>query len=139
MVLGQPIDHLGERAQPGRGQNARLAHTAAHHLAHAASALDEIDRPGQHGADRRAQSLGEAEHHGIHRGGELPDVNPLGDCGIEDAGAIEMDLQAGLVGHHAERRGLVWAQTAAALAVVGVLQAEQRTAWLVDIRFSDSP
>src|SRR5437868_12882520 len=139
MVLRQAVDHFVERAQARRRENASLAHAAADHFAHPAGALDEIGPPGQHGADRRTQSLGEAEHHRIDRTGELADVDPLRYGGIEDPGPVPVDLQAGPVGHEAERFGLARAQTGTALAVVGVLEAEHGATWLVDIRFSNGP
>src|SRR3989441_11195938 len=139
VILREAIDHFVQRAQPRSGQHTRLAHTAADHLAHPASALEELARARQHGPDRRTQSLGEAEHDGVHRTGELADVDPLRDGGIENPGAVQVNLQAGLMSHGAERLGLGRAQTGPTFAIVGVLEAEQRTAWLMDVRFPDDP
>ena len=53
--------------------------------------------PGQHGAGGRAQSLGETEHHGVGGGQISRDGHAGGVGGVEDAGAIHVDLDAALV------------------------------------------
>ena len=41
MIVGEPIDVVLERVQPGRRQDAGLTHAAAEHLADAMDAVDE--------------------------------------------------------------------------------------------------
>ena len=59
MVLGQTLDIVLQRVEPGGRDNARLAHGAAELVLEAPGSFDEIGRPGQNRTDRRTQPLGE--------------------------------------------------------------------------------
>src|SRR5206468_12525840 len=60
-----PLDVVIQRVKRRRGQNARLAHAAAEHLAEAVAAFDERLCPGDDRSDRRAQALREAHRNRI--------------------------------------------------------------------------
>src|SRR5260370_41336137 len=106
-------------------------------MARAGGGRDKVRGSGQPRADGRAESVGKTEHHRVDGGGELADVDPLRHGGVENPRAVQMHRKAGIVGDGAERLHLARAQTGAALAVVGVLQAEQPGAWLMDVGFAD--
>src|SRR6202011_4869495 len=137
MVLGESIDHFSERQQAGCCQHPGLAHPAAQHLAHAAGALDEVSRPGQHGADRCAEPFRKTEHHRVDGGGQFVDVDPLRHGGVEDPRAVQMHGKAGLVRDVTQGGGLRRAQARPTFAVVRVLETEESRYRLVDIRLAD--
>ena len=67
VVLGQAVDVVLQRVDPGGRDDARLAHRAAEALLEDPGLLDERARARQHGADRRAEALGQVEPHAVER------------------------------------------------------------------------
>src|SRR3990170_2766789 len=90
VVLGEPVDHAFERNQPGRGEDAHLAHPAAQHLPRAARARHELARAADERADRRRQALGQAEGDRVDGPREVGDRPAERHRGVEDARAVEM-------------------------------------------------
>src|SRR5439155_16485683 len=65
VVLRQPVHHPLERDDPRGGEDARLPHAAAHHLAHAPRPRDELARGADHRTHGRPQPLRQAEGHRV--------------------------------------------------------------------------
>jgi hypothetical protein len=61
MILGEPIDHGGQRDDPGGCNYPRLAHPAAQQLARTPRAFHERARPAKHRSHRAGKALGETE------------------------------------------------------------------------------
>ncbi len=125
VILGEAVDHLGERNEARRGQHADLAHAAAEHLADAPRLLNEVAVADQQRSDRRRQPLGEAEHHRVALAGELGGAGGEGGGGVEDASAVEVHAQPVVVGERRQGAGAHGIHRQARPQVVGVLQAQQ--------------
>ena len=82
-------------------------------------------RAHQHRSDRRAQPLRQAEHHRVGLGRQLVDRNAQRHRRIEDARAIEMHRQSGLVGAVADLVEDLRRSDRSARHVVRVLQRDQ--------------
>ena len=58
VVLGETFPHFPEGQKACRGEDARLAHPAAHGLSPGTRLVDEVGATREHGADGRAETLG---------------------------------------------------------------------------------
>ena len=77
-----------------RREYANLAHAASEHFAIHAGAFDEFTGADDHGAYGRAKPFGEAEHNRVAFLGHMGNV--IVECrgGVEDARAVEVNVQA---------------------------------------------
>ena len=137
MVVGEPVDHVLERVDAGRGDDAGLAHAAAEHLAVAPRLGDELLRAAEHGADRAAQALREAERDRVAVRREAGDRDAELHGGVEDARAVDVHGQAVLVGDVADGGEVFFVEDGAAGAVVRVLDADEAGARVVLVVRSD--
>src|SRR6267378_2394207 len=67
VIVGQTLDVMPERVDAARGDDAGLAHGAAHLLLAAPRLVDERARAGHGRADRRAEALGEIDPRRVER------------------------------------------------------------------------
>ena len=124
VVLLQPPDHLGQREDARRRDDARLAHAAAEDLPHPPGAVDERRRAADHRPDRRGEPFRQAE---LHRR-DVP--RPVGDrpAGrdrrVEQPRAVEVNRQVVAGGDGRDRREVLGRQNRAAAPVVRVLEAD---------------
>lgn len=140
----QARGHFFHRDQPGRRQNARLPHPSAEAFAKLPPARDRGRGPEQHRADRRSQPFREAEHHGVGVPRNPRDGMAGRDRRIEDARAVDVNLQAACVRTIADivDRGEIVER--AAVHVVRMLQRHQRRGGVksvagLDLRFNLRP
>ena len=93
VVHGQPLDVVLERVNAGRGEDPRLAHAPAEHLAPAVRLLDERTTATQHRTARRAEAFRQAKRDRVEVPGDLGDRHHLLDRGVEHPGSVEMKGQ----------------------------------------------
>ena len=93
VVVGEALDVVFERMQPGRGDDPGLAHRAPEHLLPAPRLVDEVRGAGEDGADGGSEPLGEVEPRAVERPSPRGRVDPAGDRGVEQPGAVEMGAQ----------------------------------------------
>src|ERR1051325_7603324 len=93
VIFVKALGRFLESDEAGCGDNAGLAHAAAKHFAIDAGLVDEFLRADNHGADGGAKAFREAEHDGIEIARHLRDGFTESDGGVEDARAVEMDLE----------------------------------------------
>ena len=102
VVLVEALDHARvavlQRHEAGGRDDPDLAHPAADHLARAAGAEDEVLRADDDRADRAGEALAEAERERVGRAGEVARGLAERDRGVEEAGAIDVQRDAVLVG-----------------------------------------
>ena len=125
MIVDQPIHPLAQRDQPCRGEDTRLPHPAAHHLAVAARPIDRVLRTDQQRANRCGESLRQAEGQRIGPVRELCRVAPQRDRGVEDPRTVDVDAQTVRVRHLEQCRQFGEVEHRAARCVVGVLDRQQ--------------
>ena len=94
VVVGEPVDVVVERVQPGRGEHPGLAHAAAEPLAPHPRLGDRVGGADHQRADRRAEPLGQAD--GQHVGDAPYSASGYagGDVRVPDPGAVEVDAGA---------------------------------------------
>ncbi len=109
----------------GGGQDARLAHAAAQHLAGAAGAVDEILVTAQQGTHGGAQPLGQAKGHRVDVLGQLAHVYAQGHAGVKDPSAIQVYLEPVLVGDLAYRGEIVRGDGGPTAVIVRVFQGDE--------------
>ena len=126
VVVGESLDVMLERVEARRGEDAGLAHAAAQHLARAVHAPDHLVRAAHERADRRAEALGEAEGHRVEGLGPDRRGGSGRDHGVPQARAVEVQGEPVLLGHLRHVLQLVEREDAAAGAVVGVLDRDDR-------------
>ena len=138
VVLGQAVDHAGvailERDQPGRGEDAHLAHAATDELARTPRAVDERGRADDHGADGRREPLREAEGDGVRGPGQNRGGQAERHGGVEEPGTVHVEGDAALVGDRRDRPHVLERERAAAGMGVRVLENDQARGRLVDVR-----
>ena len=140
VVVGQAIDHagrtVGQGDEAGRGQDADLAHPATDELARAARARDDVVRADQDRPDRAAEALGQAERHGVRRIGQVPGRHagrPLGDHGVPEASAIDVERDAVAARDGGDLAGVRGRQRLAHRVGMGVLERDEARQRLVGI------
>jgi len=133
VILGEPVDHALERDQPGRGEDAHLAHAATQHLSHAARPRHELARAADERADRRRQTLGQAEGEGVDRPREVGDRPAERHRGVEDTRAVEMHGDAVGARRRRDVGDLLRRAAGAAVAVVRILEADEAGDGDVDV------
>ena len=92
------------RIAPGRGEDSRLPHAAAQHLAPAPRGPDEVAPAAQHRADRRAEPLRQAHRHRIEALRDRPRRHALLHRGVPQPRAVEVQREPCAVGELARRR-----------------------------------
>ena len=95
VVLGQPRDVVIEREVRRRGENARLSHAAAEHLAQAPRAVDRSARAAERGADRRPEPLREAGRDGVEAARPVRGRDAARDLRVEEPRAVEVRREPG--------------------------------------------
>ena len=126
VVVGEPLDVVGEGVAARRGGDPGLAHRPAEAVLPPPRPLDVVGRPGQHGAERRAEALREVDPGAVDLAGPAIGGHPRGDDGVEQAGAVEVDAQPVAVGQVDDLGVAVERPHRAAAEVVGLLEADQR-------------
>ena len=122
VVLGQAAHHRLQGYEPGRGENAHLAHAPPELLSHAAGGLDPIPGGDQQRPRRRAQSLRQRHHRRVRALQQALRLHAEGHRGVPDARAVDVHLQPRLpAGVHRIRR-LLHGVVRAPREVVGVLE-----------------
>ena len=126
MVVGEPVDVVGEGVAARRGGDAGLAHRPAEPVLPPPRPLDVVGRPGEHGAERRAEALGEVDPRAVDLAGPAVGGDARGDDGVEQAGAVEVDAQPVPVGQVDDLGVAVEGPHRPAAEVVGLLEAHER-------------
>ncbi len=126
VIFVQTRGRILQSDQSRGGQHADLAHPAAEELAIHARFFDELARADQHGTNRRAESFREAKHHGVEFARQFGDGVPQRRGCIENARAVKMHRQAGVVGAIANILRHIRRIDRAARHIVRTLQADQR-------------
>src|SRR6267378_827739 len=93
VIVGQTLDVMPERVDAARGDDAGLAHGAAHLLLAAPRLVDERARAGHGRADRRAEALGEIDPRRVERRREVAGGHAAGDDGVHEPRPVEMRRQ----------------------------------------------
>ena len=133
MVFGEPLLVVLEGVEGGGGDDAGLAHAAAEGLAGAAGLVDGLLGSGEQGAHGGAEALGGADGDGVRVLAPLAGRDAGRGLGVEEPGAVEVDLEAALPRHVGGGGEVFERVDLAAGGVVGVLQAEQARAREVDV------
>src|SRR5208337_1381943 len=90
MILGQPIDHRGQRDDSRRRDYSRLPHTATEHFAGPMRASDKFAAPTQKRTHRASESLRQAKRYGIGAARDFLRRRLERERGVEDSRAVEM-------------------------------------------------
>lgn len=93
VVIGEAVDMIFECVDAGGGELAGLAEATADDFAPAAGLVDEICGADEEGADGGAEALGEAKGDGVEGGGDRGGGIAGGDGGVEEAGAVEVEVE----------------------------------------------
>ena len=125
MVFMQAARHGFQSDNAGGGDNADLAHAAAHKAALAAGLFDEVARTDHEGAHGGAEALGQAELDGIGMAAQFFHVRAQGGGGVEDAGAVHVNRQGILAGHGGDGSQFSCRIACAAGIVVGILDGDE--------------
>jgi hypothetical protein len=94
MILGEPIDHGGQRDDPGSRDYPCLAHPPAQQLARTPRAFHERAPPAQHRSHRAGEPLGETKRNCVGMRRDTARAGLERERRVEDACAVEMDAQA---------------------------------------------
>ncbi len=125
VVVGQPLDVVVEGVQPGRGEDADLAHPAAHPLAAHPGLVDRVPRPDHQRADRGAEPLGQADGEHVRDRAVLGERRAGGDVRVPDPRAVEVHAGADAGRPLAQVAQVLERQHRAAGEVVGVLDRDR--------------
>ena len=90
VVLGEAVDVVLERVDPGRGEDPGLAHRPAEPLLPAPYLAEPVPRGREHRAHRTAEALAEVDPHGIEPPGEVAGRDPGRDRRVEEPGAVHV-------------------------------------------------
>ena len=96
VIVGQPLDVMLERVEPGRGKDAGLAHGPSEHLAEPVHAVDECATSDDQGSDGGAEPLRETEGDRVEGARPLRDRDPGRHLGVEDPRPIQVETEAHL-------------------------------------------
>lgn len=138
MILTEALDHRLEGEDARRGDDARLTHPAAENFALTMGTLDKFARPADEGTDGSGESFAEAEGERVHVLGERFHVHALGDGGVEDARAVEVDFESVGVGEVADLFEVGGSLVGSAATVVGVFEADEARGWEVRVRAAEA-
>ena len=129
VVVGQAVDHLLERNDARRRDDADLSHAAADHAPVDARAVDELCV-----AAHDREPIGAARPFDRQNVTLSASFAQLGRCrlqrdsGVEDARAVDVQGSAGLVGERGDLAGVARRQGGAVAVVVRVFDADERRA-----------
>src|SRR3984893_9904257 len=126
MIVVKNFGSLSERDEPGCRQYPCLAHPAAEKLAADAGPADEITRTDEHGSDRSPQRFREAKHHGIEFAREDGHAAAESDRGGENACAIQVNGEAGVMSAIADVGGDFGRVDCTTVHVVAALEFDER-------------
>ena len=105
VVVGEPLDVVVERVQPGRGEDADLPHPAAHPLAPDPGLGDRRRRcPTHQRADRRAEPLGQADRQHVGTAPYSASGMPVATWAFQIRAPSRCTPTPALVGELAQRR-----------------------------------
>src|SRR2546421_5427396 len=90
VIVGQTLDVMPERVDAAGGDDAGLAHGAAHLLLAAPRLVDECARAGHGRADGRAEALGEIDPRRVERRRVVTGGHTAGDDGVHEPRPVEM-------------------------------------------------
>jgi len=133
VVLGKPRDPVLERMEPAGGEHAGLPHPAPEELPDPAAFPDRIAASAEDRPRGRSEALREAEHHGVGAGGEVAGGNPGSNLGVEDAGAVHVELEALLAAGLAGAAQVLEGKDRSSGEVARLLQDEERGPGEMDV------
>ena len=94
MVIGQPPDVLVQGIQPGRGEDADLAHAAPVPLAPHPRLGHGVRRPDENRAHRCAKPLAQAHRHGVELTPVVGQGHPARDVRVPQPGTVQVQPDA---------------------------------------------
>ena len=133
VVLGEAFDVVLQGIESGAGDNSGLSEGSAHQLTASASMVDCFLISHEDGPKGAAKTLREANGNRIDWGSQLADRVALGDLGVENARAIQVDAQLFLPSPITNFLKFREWPSGTASQVRGVLQAQETCSWKIGI------
>ena len=124
VIVGQSVDVMLQGEKRARGDNARLTHPPAEHLAMPDRLIDQLAGPGQRRADRGAEPFAEADAHRVEMLGPTRGFDAGGHHGVEQPGTVQVGRQSGVVGPTADLLDHRVRLDTSAAPVMGVFQTD---------------
>ncbi len=125
-----------ESVNGGGGEDTDLTHGSAEDFAEASGLLHVFFVADEDGADGAAEAFGEADRDRIEGIADIPEGIATGDDGVEDAGTVEVELEAAVASPFTDAEVLIEWISFAAADVGGVFQTEEARSGEVDAGWS---
>ena len=122
VVVGEPVDVVIERIQPGGSNDAGLAHRTAEAVLLHARSNHQVPGAGDEGAERTAEPLGKAERRGVEPARDLRHSDTGRNGSVHEACTVEVHAHPELASGRDDRLELVQRPDRSTGGVVGVLE-----------------